>query len=196
MDQLIREIAPYAVPYISITGLAGQSYTYRKRFGEKQFPVVAHTMHLKKGGVGAMMYLAVAAGADLLALKDGQRLYVGSQSGVDRMFRGDGLKGRNFHHAQMREGNGGHGLERYLAGGGAVDVYAIASEKLIKLTATSVRMRNLGPMARGEVTLPRGRDYAGYWFEQLVLREEHRQWAWNTHGVQAEARAVFEAYGI
>lgn len=36
------------------------------------------------------------------------------QSGPDRMFRGDGQpKAMNFHHAQMRDGRNGQGLEHY-----------------------------------------------------------------------------------
>lgn len=193
---LVRQLAPLMTPYLSITGLTGGHYTYKKRFADKPFPIVDLTMHQKKGALGGMLYMAIAAGANLQALARGQKLYVGSQSGPDRMFRGDGLRGGNFHHAQMRAGNNGQSLESYLAKGGKADVYAVSNAHLIELAESSSLLRGLLPMARGEVTLSRGRDYAGYWFEQLILRDELPQWAWNTQGIHAEAREVLAAYGV
>lgn len=56
-------------------------------------------MHGKKCSGGSWLYIAIDDNADLSTLNNEQKLYVGSQS-QDRMFRGDGLKGKNFHHAE------------------------------------------------------------------------------------------------
>jgi hypothetical protein len=153
-------------------------------------------MRRRKCGADSILYMAIAAGTDLWSPRLGQKLYVGSQSGIDRMFRGDGLKGQNFHHAEMRNGNNGQGLINYLTSGRQVDIFQIDSTKLVELTETVPRFLRLVPMARGIVTLPMGRNYAGYWFEQLILREERNQWAWNSQGIQAEAQQVFATHGV
>ncbi len=194
--EIIQDLSQHLVPYITLNGMTGELYTYEKRFGNKRFPVIEHTMHQKKGSLGSILYMAVESGANLRTLTKKQKLYVGSQSGPDRMFRGDKLKGTNFHHAQMRDGHNGHSLERYMEEGGKVDIYAVPSVRLIALADTSSKYKPLLPMAKGIVTLPRGRDYAGYWFEQLILREELAQWAWNTKGIDADAKAIFVDHGI
>lgn len=193
---LIATIASQLTPYITISGLAGRTYTYRKRFGDRQFPVMAHTMHQRKGAPGAMLYVAVAAEADLSQLKQGQKLYVGSQGSVDRMFRGDGLNGENFHHAQMRDGNRGQGLETYVARGGKVVIYAVSSSKLAELAGKAPQLQNFKPFATGEAALSRGRNHAGFWAEQIILRDEHGQWAWNTQGASSDSLAMLKQYGI
>lgn len=192
----IATIASHLTPYITISGLAGRSYTYKKRFGDQQFPVLTHTMHQRKGALGAMLYVAVAAEADLRQLRTGQKLYVGSQSAIDRMFRGDGMKGQNFHHAQMRDGNRGQGLEAYVARGGKVAIYALSSAKLAELAESVPALRNMRALTRGEVSLSRGRDHGGFWAEQIILRDELAQWAWNTQPASSEALAVLREQGL
>lgn len=193
---LIATLASHLTPYITISGLAGHTYTYRKRFGDRQFPVMAHTMHQRKGAPGAMLYVAVAAEADLHQLKQGQKLYVGSQGSVDRMFRGDGLNGGNFHHAQMREGNHGQGLETHVACGGKVVIYAISSSKLAELADSIPQLRKFKQLASGEVALSRGRNHAGFWAEQTILRDELAQWAWNSQGTSSDSLAILRRCGI
>ena len=193
---IVSELVPHMAPYLSINGLTGATYTYKARFGDKRFPIVEHKLHQKKGGTDSMLYLSIAADADLNALKPGQKLYVGAQSGIDRMFRGDGLKGQNFHHAQMRDGNAGCGLNSYLAAGGKVVIYAVNSMLLTKLTEKNTRFMGMAPMAKGSVKLSRGRDYAGFWFEQLILREEKSHWSWNSQGIQSEAQAILARHGV
>src|SRR4051794_21650539 len=68
--------------------------------------VIETTMHLPKCRAGeSWLYVAVPTSANLATLSSKEKLYVGSQNG-DRMFRGNGMKRRNFHHADMRSGNG------------------------------------------------------------------------------------------
>lgn len=193
---IVQELAPIMRPYISITGASGSYYTYKKKFGERRFPAVEIRMRTAKGSFGAMLYIAVEAGSDLSNLAPGQKLYVGSSSAKDRMFRGDGFDGKNFHHEQMRTGNKDRNLERHIALGGQVDVYAASAAQLATLADTSERFKGMLPMARGEVALSRGRNHAGYWFEQLILRDQGSDWAWNSQGAHADAAAQLRARGL
>lgn len=115
-----------------------------------------------------------------LDLRD--KLYIGSQT-VDRMFRGDGMKGCNFHHAQMRAGNGADTLCAYLHAGGRVTIYRIAQDKLAKAVQTPA-------LQRLAALLSRPGKYVGYWFEQYVLATEGNQWRWNTAGADAAAHRL------
>lgn len=191
----VATIAPHVTPYLTISGLTGRTYTYEARFKKRRFPVLNHTMHQEKCAPGAMLYMAVAADADVRQLKPGEKLYVGSQCANDRMFRGDGLDGENFHHAEMREGNLGQGLEAYVAQGGKVTIYTLASATLVRLAAKVPALRKMGALARGEANLPL-RYHGGYWAEQLILRDEFAQWAWNTQPASYKALAVLREHGL
>lgn len=189
-------IAASAIPYISINGFTGGTYTYKARTKDLRHPIVEHRAHERKASAGSMIYLAVDSEANLLDLKAGEKLYVGSQSGIDRMFRGDGMKGGNFHHAQMREGNNGQGLLSYLARGRKVTIYRVSSADLMRLVDANSCMVRYKPLVSGRLALSRGRDFAGYWFEQLILRDEKSEWAWNTQGAHADAVQAMAAVGI
>lgn len=189
-------IASAAVPYIAINGLSGKTYLYKVRTQEQKHPVVDHRMFERKASAGSMVYFAVDSEANLHNLKPGEKLYVGSQSSSDRMFRGDGMNGENFHHAQMREGNAGEGLLTYLAKGRKVTIYRVSSLDLKRLVETQSSMSRYQPMVNGQLALSRGRDLAGYWFEQLILREEKSEWAWNTQGAHADALKAIATVGI
>lgn len=193
---IISILAASAVPYIEINGLTGGTYTYKARTQDQRHPIVDHRMLEKKASAGSMLYLAVDADAELKKLKSTEKLYVGSQSDTDRMFRGDGMKGLNFHHAQMREGGGANGLISYLAKGKKVKIFRISSSDLKRLTESNLAMARYKPMVNGQLSLSRGRNFAGYWFEQLILRDEKPDWAWNTQGAHADAVAAMAAYGI
>ena len=51
-------------------------------------------------------------------------------------------------------------------------------------------------LASGIETLFRGGNYAGYWFEQLILREEFKQWAWNSKGADSNALQSLARYSV
>ena len=106
------------------------------------------------------------------------------------------MKGGNFHHAQMREGNNGQGLLSYLARGRKVTIYRVSSADLMRLVDANSCMARYKPLVSGQLALSRGRDFAGYWFEQLILREEKCEWAWNTQGAHADAIQAMAAVGI
>ena len=195
-----QSIASCLKPYLTITGFVpGKTYSYRE---ESDRRVVNCTMHRPKYCLHPIVYMAVRAGADVKHLQPGDKLYVGSQSGPDRMFRGDGLaKELNFHHAQMRDGRNNNGMERYLEEGGRVKIYLAEGPDLREFTKSTPTLENLSRLLAGEVSLThpvqiKRRDHVGYWVEQLILRDEHSQWAWNTHGVEGPAADAFRVAGI
>jgi hypothetical protein len=98
---IISRLSSHFERYLTIERVhASATYDYRAR-GMYGLPVFVTTMHRPKCAGGSWTYIAVAHGANPAALIPGERLYVGSQT-MDRMFRGDGMRGTNFHHAQMR----------------------------------------------------------------------------------------------
>ena len=86
----IKKFSRYFQKYITITGLSGETYTYKAR-SDKNYPVVDYVLHKEKCKLGSWLYIAVEGNSDLNNLDNAQKLYVGSQT-QDRMFRGDGLK--------------------------------------------------------------------------------------------------------
>ena len=82
-----------------------RKYNYAKR-NYFDLPVIEVSRHGQKCKNGeSWLYFAVPSNARLNSLAPEDRLYVGAQK-QDRMFRGDGLNGNNYHHAEMRKGNG------------------------------------------------------------------------------------------
>lgn len=159
--------------YITIHGLNNnQTYNYAKR-NIFNSPVVLHTRHRPKCAIGeSWMYVAISHGAHLECLDPLERLYVGAQT-QDRMFRGDGLNGDNFHHAEMRNGNNNYNLIQYLQTGKEVDIYRAPSKVLARLVSEHSELNYLNPL----LTLPIStKKHLGYWFEQAVLHYEHPQW--------------------
>jgi hypothetical protein len=47
------------------------------------------------------------------------------------MWRGDGFRGSNFHHADMRKGRGGKGLTQFLRDVGAVQLWHVESNSVL-----------------------------------------------------------------
>ncbi len=116
---IISTLAPLFERYITLESVhPSATYNYKAR-GMFGLPVFESTMHRPKCSGGSWTYVAVPGGAKLEALAAHERLYVGSQTG-DRMFRGDAMGGRNFHHAQMRSGNGGDTPEALLRSGRSI----------------------------------------------------------------------------
>lgn len=179
---LVKTLAQFCIPYITITGLkAGCYYTYHARYGECLLPVVDIEMHQPKIVGEAVMYICVKSNADLNELSFNDRLYIGAQSGPDRMFRGDGLKGNNFHHQQMRKGKGTDNLETFLANGDKVTIYVIRATTLTRIIGD---LPNFACLER--LLTFGGKFHLGYCFEQLILHHEHRNWRWNTNGADAK----------
>ncbi len=173
--------APAFEKYITIHGVNnGQTYNYAKR-NIFNIPVVRCTRHRPKCAVGeSWVYVAISHGAELRNLGPLERLYVGAQT-QDRMFRGDGLNGDNFHHAEMRNGKNNSNLIQYLQTGKEVDIYRAPSKALARLVSAHSELNYLNPL----LTLPIStKKHLGYWFEQAVLHYEYPQWCWNSAGAE------------
>lgn len=195
---IIKQLSPHMKPYINIINVSNNTYTYKARSKEKKLPVVNHIMHQKKGCGDSMLYIAVPTDSDLHSLKQGEKLYVGSQSAVDRMFRGDGdaLKGINFHHAEMRNGNSGNNLINFLNSDRSVSIYCIKSQLLIDLTQRLPIFSNIKNLISSIEALSNPRTHTGYWFEQIILRDEFKQWMWNSKGADTKALKLLAQYGV
>ena len=106
------------------------------------------------------------------------------------MFRGDGMGGNNFHHAQMRAGNGNDTLLNYLSAGHRVDIHRISAAGLRQAVLGTEALHRLAPL------LEQPTRHVGYWFEQFVLHEDGESWRWNTAQVEGRARALFQMLGL
>ena len=160
--------------YIKIKGLTGETYTYRS----KNHPVVDYEIHKEICKNGSWLYIAVEGNSDVMNLNDSQKLYVGCKKERARMFRP--LKGKNFHHKQMRKGNGQNNLEEYLQIGGTVDIYIISKDILEILAAEDTELQYMRAIL---VNSPKKhREHPAHWYEQIILYQEKSSWSWNTQG--------------
>lgn len=115
-----------------------QTYNYAKR-NFFNLPVIDVQLHGRKCTIGeSWLYFAIPAEAARSALRREDRLYVGAQT-QDRMFRGDGLDGRNFHHAEMRAGNGEDSPEAFLKTGYQIAIYRVSAESIAKIVPRTPR---------------------------------------------------------
>ena len=126
--------------------------------------------------------------SDLNNLYDDQKLYVGSQKN-DRMFRGPT---NNFHHKQMRKGNGLNNLEEYLKEGKTVDIYIISKDVLVSRAANDPKLKYISVIL-SDNSLKRT-DHPGHWYEQTILFEEKSSWSWNTKGPNSEDKEAIKKY--
>lgn len=179
---VLASLAPYFEHYLTLVHPTA-TYNYKAR-GFFNWPVIDVTMHRPKCTPGSWLYVAVPAGADLAALRHYERLYIGSQTG-DRMFRGDGMRGCNFHHAQMRAGNGDDNPINYLRSGRCVDLHRV-NEASMKRALSDVPSFVALAAILNTVT----KSHLGYWLEHIVLAAEARQWRWNTAAADHEAVRV------
>lgn len=153
-----------------------QTYSYKAR-GFVDLPVIEVTQCGEKCRQGeSWIYVAVPLGASIGALGEDERLYVGAQT-QDRMFRGDGCNGSNYHHAEMRAGNGQDNPVSFLRGGRSVEIYRAPADVLARKVEETPRLAPLAPLLRQPRTSKR---HLGWWFEQYVLYLEPRAWRWNT----------------
>jgi hypothetical protein len=149
----------------------GKTYDYAAR-GDFNLPVIEHVRHANKcAPVGEWTYIAVPSGEDLMSLGPNSRLYVGAQTS-DRMFRGDKIKGENFHHRQMRRGKTDDNLVNYLSSTGAVDIHRLPLHSLRSERAVDWAVEKLARLPTSN------RSHLGYWVEQLLLAQ-HPGWRWN-----------------
>jgi hypothetical protein len=194
MDTLAL-VAPHLSPYLTLTGLVpGGQYTYAKRTGPKLWPAIAtvfHTPDRKKLPKGSWLYVATdnpagPAGGGF------QPLYVGSQT-MDRMFRGDGMGGLNFHHAQMRNERGRYTLAEHLDAGKRAYVHVISGDELVRLAHTREDWAPWRPLT-AQLT-----KHVGYWFEQAILVETVKgsssPWAFNCAPADSTAVRLCRASG-
>ena len=187
-------IAPHLQPYFTISGLADYTYTYKARTGSKPWQGVQCEWHRKKISGGSWLYVATDSEAGPARSPACRLLYVGSQT-ADRMFRGDfpsghPLKGRNFHHAQLRNEGSTDDLLGHLRRGGRVHIHVVSGEELTRMAVARPECRHLLPLT-GQAT-----EHTGYWFEQAILAEGKSRWAWNARGVDPNAEAVLRRHGL
>lgn len=186
---LIFHLAPVFERYLTLERVHAQAtYNYKAR-GFFDLPVIESTFHAPKCRSDSWLYVAAPTGSSLAALSPSDKLYVGSQT-ADRMFRGDGMGGNNFHHAQMRAGNGNDTLLNYLSAGHRVDIHRISALGLRQAVLGTEALHRLAPL------LEQPTRYVGYWFEQFVLHEDGKSWRWNTAQVEGRARALFQMIGL
>lgn len=183
---IISTIAPYFQHYIHISRVhptATYNYLAREAIG---LPVFETKLLLPKARDGeSRTYIAVAGGANPTSLKPGERLYVGCET-ADRMFRGDGTSGTNFHHGNMRSGKGGDDPVKLLRAGGTIDIYCLDARSLAKRTGLTSALASIVRIMNTPGKHP------GYWLEQLILHQEFEQWRWNKRGCEKMARLSIE----
>jgi hypothetical protein len=178
---LLPFIAPLFEHYVTLHRVhPRRTYCYEKR-GVSGFPVIECTRHRPKCKEGdSWLYVATSTGADLRRLQKDEKLYVGSQT-QDRMFRGDGLDGANFHHAEMRKGNKFDTSDTpvaFLQSGRAIEIYRIPSAAIAAVVSKTPELTFLAPLPRQSRT---SRKHLGYWFEQYMLVVEPPPlWRWNS----------------
>jgi hypothetical protein len=177
-------LAPYFDRYFTLERVhPSDTYNYKAR-NFYEIPVIDVTMHTPKCRTGSWMYVAISGDAKLPTLDPGDKLYVGSQTKADRMFRGDGMGGENFHHAQMRAGNGNDNPVNHLRSGNKVDVYRISANSIAAAVREVTALSRLAPL------LVQSTNHVGYWFEQFILSAEGQSWRWNTAAADARAQRV------
>jgi len=175
----VQALSRHLCRYLTIEGLDGQkTYTYKKRCSTT-WNAVRVQKHRDKQKPGSILYMALDSDADLDSLQPGDLLYVGSQT-QDRMFRGDGLGGTNFHHREMRLGKGDDNLTSHLRGGRGVTLFTVTGKSLKSLSPGASIFELACPTARGP--------HPGYSVEQLILLEGHQHWRWNAAGADHPER--------
>lgn len=177
----LEMLAPYFERYLTLERVhPTATYNYRAR-GFLNWPVIDLTMHRPKCTPGSWLYVAVPTDTALSRLSADQKLYVGSQTG-DRMFRGDGMRGCNFHHAQMRAGNGGDTLIGYLLSGQRVDIHRVGESSMRRALSEVLSLTKVACALKSMT-----KKHLGYWLEHLILALEPKQWRWNTAAADRHA---------
>ena len=177
LPNLITHLEPIAEHYLTLVKVhPSQRYNYaaRKSFN---LPVIEVDQFGQKCKLGeSWLYFAVPKAANLSLLAPHDRLYVGAQT-QDRMFRGDGLNGSNYHHAEMRRGNGNDTPINFLASGDQIYIYRVSAQNIASLVKVDSKLEALRVLLEQPIT---SKKHLGWWFEQYILYTESKQWRWNT----------------
>lgn len=177
LPNLVAHLAPVAERYITLLRVHPfKTYNYAKR-GSFGLPVIDIERHAPKCKIGeSWLYFAIPTSASIAELSPDDRLYVGAQT-QDRMFRGDGLDGNNYHHGEMRAGNGSDNPAAFLAAGNQVAIYRVNAHRIGDLVSALPSLHHLRVLA----DQPRiSRKHLGWWYEQYILFSEPSLWRWNT----------------
>ena len=177
LPNLIAHIAPVAERYLTLIRVhPTRCYQYAKR-GYFDLPVIEVNQHGPKCKLGeSWLYFAIPSNVTPSSLTASDRLYVGAQT-QDRMFRGDGLDGQNYHHAEMRAGNGRDTPVALLNSGQQIAIYRIQAKHIETIVTEKPELEALRVLS----VQPRTpKKHLGWWFEQYVLFSEPGQWRWNT----------------
>lgn len=187
---LIPFVADLAEHYLTLHRVhPSRTYNYVAR-NFRDLPVIEAERHAAKCKQGdSWMYVAVPTAAKIESLGADEKLYVGAQT-QDRMFRGDDVPTENFHHKEMRAGNGTDNLVSFLRSGRAVAVYRFEASRLCERVNASLKLRGLLPLVDQPLTVMRHR---GWWFEQYMLYREFEHWRWNTDPAAKVLRQIMGA---
>ena len=174
---ILQYLAPSFEHYLTLEGVhPTRTYNYAAR-GYTGLPVIEVTQHRPKCKIGeSWLYVAAPATARLGTLGSGEKLYVGAQT-QDRMFRGDGMGGSNYHHAEMRAGNGNDNPISFLKAAQKIHIHRISAHAIGTAVSKTPALASLAKLLLQPRTT---RKHVGYWFEQYILFHEHSQWRWNT----------------
>jgi hypothetical protein len=168
-----------------------RTYSYAAR-GFSNLPVIDVSQHGPKCRQGeSWMYVAIPEGASIHSLAADERLYVGAQT-QDRMFRGDECDGANYHHAEMRAGNGNDNPVAYLQSGRRVEIHRLSADAIRSRVEKVLELQQLVPLLRQPRT---PRRHLAWWFEQYVLYREPKQWRWNSAGADKAVAEVLLGRG-
>ena len=184
---ILRYLAPSFEHYLTLERVhPTRTYNYAKR-GYVGLPVIEVAQHRPKCKIGeSWLYVAIPADARLGALNSAEKLYVGAQT-QDRMFRGDGMRGSNYHHAEMRAGNGNDNPISFLNGARKIHIHRISADAIGAIVSKTPAMTSLAKLLLQPRT---ARKHVGYWFEQFILFHEHAHWRWNTAPAEDGVRRI------
>lgn len=188
LPNLIAHITPIAERYLTLLRVhSTKQYNYAKR-GYFDLPVIEVNQHGPKCKQGeTWLYFVVPANASLTELSPQDRLYVGAQT-QDRMFRGDGLDGNNYHHGEMRAGNGNDNPAVFLSTGEQIAIYRASANRIKTLVLETPALEQLRILAEQPRT---PKKHLGWWYEQYVLHSEQKQWRWNTAAADKSLAKLF-----
>lgn len=174
---LLPNLAGTFEPYITLHRVSlTRTYSYAAR-GVFDLPVNETTQHGPKCKSGeSWMYVAIPEGASTESLEPDDCLYVGAQT-QDRMFRGDGCSGLNYHHAEMRAGNGADNPVEYLRSGRRIQIHRAPADAIETRVEATPQLAPLRVLLHQPRTTKR---HLAWWFEQYVLYREAGKWRWNT----------------
>lgn len=191
LPDLLSAAAPVAERYLTLLRVhPTRTYNYAAR-GYFDLPVIEVEQHAPKCKQGeSWLYFAVPEAAAISALQQTDRLYVGAQT-QDRMFRGDGLDGTNYHHAEMRAGNGSDTPVNFLKTDGRIAIYRARSDRIASQILARPELRHLHALTQQPRTKTK---HLGWWMEQYVLFSQAGQWRWNTAKADKSLPTLFAGY--